>query len=44
MIGNGDGDSAGACTVHKPGYGANDAKLPIGAEDWTLLAQRFLVG
>ena len=44
LIGNGDGDSAGACMVHNPGYDFNDANLPIGAAYWTLLAQRFLVG
>ncbi|MDW5441439.1 M20 aminoacylase family protein [Polaromonas sp. SM01] len=43
FIGNGDGDSAGACMVHNPGYDFNDANLPIGAAYWTLLAQRFLV-
>ena len=44
LIGNGDGDSAGACMVHNPGYDFNDANLPIGAAYWALLAQRFLVG
>jgi hippurate hydrolase len=43
LIGNGDGDSAGACMVHNPGYDFNDANLPIGAAYWALLAQRFLV-
>lgn len=43
FIGNGDGDSAGACMVHNPGYDFNDANLPIGAAYWALLAQRFLV-
>ena len=43
LIGNGDGDSAGACMVHNPGYDFNDANLSIGAAYWTLLAQRFLV-
>ncbi|MFI5447979.1 M20 aminoacylase family protein [Polaromonas sp. UC242_47] len=43
FIGNGDGDSAGACMVHNPGYDFNDANLPIGAAYWVLLAQRFLV-
>jgi hippurate hydrolase len=42
LIGNGDGDSAGACMVHNPGYDFNDANLPIGAAYWALLAQRFL--
>uniref|UniRef100_UPI00286D3839 amidohydrolase n=1 Tax=Polaromonas sp. TaxID=1869339 RepID=UPI00286D3839 len=43
LIGNGDGDSAGACMVHNPGYDFNDANLPVGAAYWVLLAQRFLV-
>ncbi len=43
LIGNGDGDSAGACMVHNPGYDFNDANLPVGAAFWVLLAQRFLV-
>ncbi len=43
LIGNGDGDSAGACMVHNPGYDFNDANLSIGAAYWVLLAQRFLV-
>ena len=43
LIGNGDGDSAGTCMVHNPGYDFNDAILPIGAAYWALLAQRFLV-
>ena len=43
LIGNGDGDSAGACMVHNPGYDFNDANLPVGAAYWALLAQRFLV-
>jgi hippurate hydrolase len=41
-IGNGVGDSVGACMVHNPGYDFNDAILPVGAAYWTLLAQRFL--
>ncbi|CAM3843968.1 M20 aminoacylase family protein [Polaromonas hydrogenivorans] len=43
LIGNGEGDSAGACMVHNPGYDFNDASLPLGAAYWALLAQRFLV-
>ncbi len=43
LIGNGDGDSAGACMVHNPGYDFNDANLAIGSAYWVLLAQRFLV-
>ncbi|MDO8250678.1 MAG: M20 aminoacylase family protein [Rhodoferax sp.] len=42
LIGNGDGDSAGACMVHNPGYDFNDANLALGAAYWVLLAQRFL--
>ncbi|MGH6638955.1 MAG: M20 aminoacylase family protein [Polaromonas sp.] len=42
LIGNGDGDSAGACMVHNPGYDFNDANLPVGAAYWALLTQRFL--
>jgi hippurate hydrolase len=44
LIGNGDGNSAGACMVHNPAYDFNDANLPIGAAYWVLLAQRFLPG
>ena len=44
LIGNGDGDSAGACMVHNPGYDFNDANLPVGAAYWVLLAERFLRG
>ena len=43
LIGNGDGDSAGACMVHNPAYDFNDANLALGAAYWVLLAQRFLV-
>ena len=43
LIGNGDGDSAGACMVHNPAYDFNDANLAVGAAYWVLLAQRFLV-
>lgn len=42
FIGNGDGDSAGACMVHNPGYDFNDHNLPIGAAYWALLTERFL--
>jgi hippurate hydrolase len=42
LIGNGDGDSAGACMVHNPGYDFNDDNIAIGAAYWALLAQRFL--
>jgi hippurate hydrolase len=43
VIGNGDGDSAGACMVHNPGYDFNDDNIAIGAAYWTRLAERFLV-
>jgi hippurate hydrolase len=43
LIGNGDGDSAGACMVHNPGYDFNDDNMALGAAYWVLLAQRFLV-
>jgi hippurate hydrolase len=45
LIGNGDGSdgqSAGACMVHNPGYDFNDDNLAIGAAYWVLLAERFL--
>ena len=42
LIGNGDGDSAGACMVHNPAYDFNDDNLAVGAAYWVLLAQRFL--
>ena len=42
FIGNGAGDSRGACTVHNPGYDFNDDNLAIGAAYWALLARRFL--
>ena len=42
LIGNGDGDSPGACMVHNPGYDFNDDNIAIGAAYWTLLARRFL--
>jgi hippurate hydrolase len=41
LIGNGDGDSAGACMVHNPGYDFNDDNIVIGAAYWTLLVQEF---
>ncbi len=42
LIGNGDGDGAGACMVHNPGYDFNDDNIAIGAAYWTRLAERFL--
>jgi len=41
LIGNGDGDSAGACMVHNPGYDFNDDNIAIGAAYWTLLVEEF---
>ena len=43
VIGNGAGDSAGACMVHNPGYDFNDDNVAVGAAYWALLAERFLV-
>jgi hippurate hydrolase len=43
LVGNGDGDSAGACMVHNPGYDFNDDNVAIGSAYWVLLAERFLV-
>jgi hippurate hydrolase len=42
LIGNGDGDSAGACMVHNPKYDFNDANLPVGAAYWVALARTWL--
>jgi hippurate hydrolase len=42
LIGNGDGDSAGACMVHNPGYDFNDHNVAVGSAYWALLAERFL--
>ena len=42
FIGNGDGDSAGACMVHNPGYNFNDENIGIGSACWALLVERFL--
>ena len=44
LIGNGDGDSAGACMVHNPGYDFNDDNVALGGAYWVLLAERFLAG
>ena len=41
LIGNGDGDSAGACMVHNPGYDFNDDNIATGAAYWVALAQKF---
>jgi hippurate hydrolase len=45
LIGNGDGSdgqSAGACMVHNPGYDFNDANVAVGAAYWVHLTERFL--
>ena len=41
LIGNGDGDSAGACMVHNPGYDFNDDNIATGAAYWAALVQKF---
>jgi len=41
LIGNGDGDSAGACMVHNPGYDFNDDNIAPGAAYWVALVERF---
>lgn len=41
LIGNGDGDSAGACMVHNPGYDFNDDNIAAGAAYWVALVERF---
>jgi hippurate hydrolase len=41
LIGNGDGDSAGACMVHNPSYDFNDDNIAIGAAYWVALVQAF---
>ena len=40
IIGNGDG--AGGCAVHNPGYDFNDNNLVVGAAYWARLTERFL--
>jgi hippurate hydrolase len=41
LIGNGDGDSAGACMVHNPGYDFNDDNIASGSDYWVHLAKEF---
>ena len=41
LIGNGDGDSAGACMVHNPGYDFNDDNIEVGARYWVNLTKAF---
>jgi len=42
FVGNGDGDSPGACMVHNPGYDFNDENLALGSAYWVSLAEKFL--
>ena len=42
LIGNGDGDSAGACMVHNPSYDFNDDNIAVGAAYWVALVERYL--
>jgi hippurate hydrolase len=42
LIGNGDGDSAGACMVHNPGYDFNDDNIGVGAAYWINLTKAYL--
>lgn len=41
LIGNGSGESHGACMVHNPGYDFNDDILSIGAQFWVTLTLAF---
>jgi hippurate hydrolase len=41
LIGNGDGDSAGACMVHNPSYDFNDDNIAVGASYWAALVREF---
>jgi hippurate hydrolase len=41
LIGNGDGDSAGACMVHNPSYDFNDDNIAVGAAYWAALVREF---
>jgi len=42
LIGNGAGDSAGACMVHNPHYEFNDKIVETGAKFWKALVNEFL--
>jgi len=42
LIGNGAGDSAGACMVHHPAYDFNDANIATGARYWVALVRDLL--
>jgi hippurate hydrolase len=41
LIGNGDGDSAGACMVHNPSYDFNDDNIATGAAYWVALVEKY---
>ena len=41
LIGNGDGDSVGACMVHNPGYDFNDDNIATGSDYWIHLVKSF---
>ena len=41
LIGNGDGDTAGACMVHNPGYDFNDDNIATGSDYWIHLTKEF---
>jgi len=41
LIGNGDGDSAGACMLHNPGYDFNDDNIATGSDYWVHLTKEF---
>lgn len=41
LIGNGDGDAAGACMVHNPGYDFNDDNIATGSDYWIHLTKEF---
>ena len=41
LIGNGDGDSAGACMVHNPRYDFNDNNIEVGSQYWVNLTKAF---
>ena len=41
LIGNGDGDSVGACMVHNPSYDFNDDNIATGASYWVALVREF---
>lgn len=42
LIGNGDGESVGACMVHNPGYDFNDNNISVGAGYWVKLVETYL--